>query len=201
MTPIPYTDADVAYVMRDFVSLEDLCHKQGADLATVREHIEQGQLPRPTYVLPDGCEMVPDTYFALAEEAGGIPRLRAEFARRADVAAAAEGVELDVDDEWEAYLSGEYGVCLREVSPEAIMRKAALMGRIEELLEARGNADPHWASALRDAVDELDALERPFAPDYDRLRFGGPSSRDRLITATRERFPTVFETSVSAAAV
>ena len=53
------------------------------------------------------------------------------------------------------------------------MRKAALMGRIEELLEARGNADPHWASALRDAVDELDALERPFAPDYDRLRFGG----------------------------
>ena len=81
------------------------------------------------------------------------------------------------------------------------MRKAALMGRIEELLEARGNADPHWASALQDAVDELDALGRPFAPDYDRLRFGVPSSRDRLITATRERFPTVFETSVSAAAV
>ena len=106
-----------------------------------------------------------------------------------------------MDDEWEAYLSGEYGVCLREVSPEAIMRKVALMGRVERLVDAQAAADPQWASALRDAVDELDALERPFAPDYDRLRFGGPSSRDRLITATRERFPTVFETSVSAAAV
>ena len=35
MTPIPYTDADVAYVMRDFVSLEDLCHKQGAEGAAI----------------------------------------------------------------------------------------------------------------------------------------------------------------------
>jgi hypothetical protein len=35
-------------------------------------------------------------------------------------------------------------------------------------------------------VDALDAIEKPFAP-FDRERFGA-SSRDRLITAVRERF-------------
>lgn len=201
MTPIPYTDADLAYVTRDFVSLEDLCHKHGADVATVREHIEQGRLPRVTYVLPDGREMVPNTYFVLADEAGGVDRLQAEFARRGALAATAEEVDFDPEDEWQAYLSGEYGVCLCEVSPEAIARKAALMEDIEQSLATPASTDPRWAAALRDAVDELDTLERPFAPDYDRLRFGGPSSRDRLITSTRERFPAVFETSTSVAAV
>jgi len=37
----------------------------------------------------------------------------------------------------------------------------------------------------------LDALERPFAA-YDRERFGGLSSRDRLINATRGHFPKVW---------
>jgi hypothetical protein len=34
----------------------------------------------------------------------------------------------------------------------------------------------------------FDAIEPPFAP-YDRLRFGGPVSRDRLIDETRGRYP------------
>jgi len=40
-------------------------------------------------------------------------------------------------------------------------------------------------------VDALDALERPFAR-WDRDRFGAPSSRDRLITATRERYANLW---------
>jgi hypothetical protein len=34
-------------------------------------------------------------------------------------------------------------------------------------------------------------IEREFAP-YDRIRFGGPVSRDRLIGAVRERYASVF---------
>ena len=199
MTPTPYTDADVAYVKTNFVSLEDLCRQHGGNDIAVREHIERGQLPRPSYVLPDGREMVPDTYFALVDETGGIERLREEFLRRCHVAAAAESVELDPEDEWVAYLTGEYGVCLHEVSPENIVRKAALMDRIEHLLEAPVQESSGWTAALRDAVEGLDRLERPFAPDYDRLRFGSSSSRDRLITATRERYPAVLESSAAAA--
>ncbi|MEU5663220.1 DUF6058 family natural product biosynthesis protein [Streptomyces longwoodensis] len=37
-------------------------------------------------------------------------------------------------------------------------------------------------------VDELDILERSFTA-YDRLRFGGPTSRDTCIDAVRARFP------------
>jgi hypothetical protein len=47
---------------------------------------------------------------------------------------------------------------------------------------------PIAGAGPRGAVDALDAIEQPF-PHYDRHRFGGPTSRDRLITATRERHP------------
>jgi hypothetical protein len=65
------------------------------------------------------------------------------------------------------------------------------MEAIGALLARPAPADAGWCGALRGAIDGLDALERPFAA-YDRERFGGPSSRDRLITATRERFPEVW---------
>ncbi len=118
--PIPYTEADHAYVTKNFVPLDALCSYRGDNLATVREHIAEGRLPQPTYVLPDGREMVPATYFALADEAGGIEFLRDDFFRRCPIAASGEDVELDPAEEWDAYLSGEYGVCLAEVSPESI---------------------------------------------------------------------------------
>jgi hypothetical protein len=40
----------------------------------------------------------------------------------------------------------------------------------------------------------VDALERRFAA-WDRERFGAPSSLDRLITATHERFPDLWSKS------
>ena len=156
------TAEDIAYIIESFVPLED----EG-----VRADVAAGRLPKPAYVLDDGTEMVAPDHLALAERAGGVDALREWFEARAP-------------GEWEAYISGEYAVCLRSVSPEAIRRKDELIARIDSLLDA----DPPPLEPLRAAVDELDALLRPFAP-YDRIRFGGPVSRDRYITAVRERFP------------
>jgi hypothetical protein len=130
----------------------------------------------------DGTEMVPADYFTLAD-AG-----REEFARRFVEA----GGDPEVTDaEWEGYLSGAYGVCLKDQTPENIARKEQLVTQIDALLASSRPSDAAWRDQLRAAVDELDGLERPFAPDYDRARWGS-SSRDRCITGAWQRFPDVF---------
>ncbi|WP_428833164.1 DUF6058 family natural product biosynthesis protein [Micromonospora coerulea] len=45
-----------------------------------------------------------------------------------------------------------------------------------------------WLARLHALVDDLDALEPAFT-GYDRLRFGGPTSRDTCIDAVRARYP------------
>jgi Family of unknown function (DUF6058) len=187
------SDADVGYIRSGFVALGELCRQVSRDPVVVRAQIEASLLPRASYVLDDGTEMVPPDYFELADEAGGADRLRERFVERYERAAAAEpDVPANAEEEWKAYLSGEYGVCLNHVSPETIVRKSALICRIERLLGEPRPDDSEWGGRLRAAVDELDALERQFAA-FDRLRFGGPSSRDRLITATRAAYPALFE--------
>jgi Family of unknown function (DUF6058) len=176
------TTADVDYVRANYVSLEDACVGRSESPAEVRRLIAEKRLPHPSYVLPDGTEMVPADYFTLAD-AG-----RKDFARRF---LAAGGKASALEEEWEGYLSGAYGVCLKEQSPENIVRKDQLVSGIEELLAEPRPGDAEWRDRLRSSVDELDRLERPFAPDYDRARWG-PSSRDRCITAARERYPEVF---------
>jgi hypothetical protein len=49
-----------------------------------------------------------------------------------------------------------------------------------------------WCADLRSAVDELDVLEQPFSPDYDRRRFGVPPTQDELIDGARRRFPQIW---------
>jgi hypothetical protein len=44
---------------------------------------------------------------------------------------------------------------------------------------------------LREDVDALDGTTRPFAA-CDRIRFGRPTSRDRLIDGARRAFPGAF---------
>ena len=155
------TPEDVAYITANFVPLTD---------ERVRAEIAAGRLPKPAYVLDDGTEMIAPDHLALAERAGGVGALREWFEARAP-------------GEWDDYLSGEYAVCLRAVSPEAIRRKGELIDGIAALLRE----EPPPREPLRAAVDELDALLRPFAP-CDRVRFGGPVSRDRYVTAVRARF-------------
>lgn len=69
--------------------------------------------------------------------------------------------------------------------------KNRLIRRTEALVATPVEADPAWRSELRDTVDALDALERPFT-DFDRQRWGD-TSRIRHIDGVRARFPAVFE--------
>ena len=187
------TQADVAYIGAHFVPLDELCAARGQSADRARALIAAGSLPAASYVLEDGTEMVPADYFELVDEAGGEAALRGLFARRY-LAATGDGDE--VGSEWEGYLSGAYGVCLKHVTPENIARKSALVAEIEGLLAAPEPEDADWRASLRVSVDELDELERPFAPDYDRARWG-PSSRDRCITAARERYPEAFSVATA----
>ena len=170
---------DLAYVQATFRPMSD----------AARALVERGLLPLATYVLPDGTPMVPADHIALLDAAGGDPDAIARTFRARFEAA---GGDPDVTaNEHAAWLSGEYGACLWATTPEAVVAKGALMTAISALLAQPNSADGHWRVAVRGAVDALDALERPFAR-YDRERFGGPTSRDRLITATHDRFPELW---------
>src|SRR5919197_4768367 len=154
------TEADVAYVRGNYVSFMEICAGRREPPGEVFALIEQGLLPQPSYVLPDGTAMFPPDYFALLDDAGAPERMRAEFERR-------YGGD-DLEEDWAGYLSGLFGVCLRDVTPETIARKEQLVDRIEALLEAPHPGNRAWCEELRASVDELDGLERPFSPDYDR---------------------------------
>ena len=170
---------DIAYAEASFEPMGD----------GIRALVQRGLLPRATYVLPDGTPMVPADHARLLDDAGGNPEAIAAHFRERYLAAG--GDPALAHEEYEAWLSGEYGACLNSTSPEAIVGKSALMDAITALLAHPAPEDKDWRGALRGAVDALDALERPFA-GYDRERFGGPVSRDRLVTGTRERFPDVW---------
>ncbi|CAL9434056.1 DUF6058 family natural product biosynthesis protein [Streptomyces werraensis] len=172
----PMTAADDAYVSAQFVVLEELCAVQSRDPEDVRRLMLDGRLPLPGYLRSDGAEMVPADLFALADEAGGVELLEAWFtAHWADPAVGKA--------EWDAYLSGQY-VCLHSVTPATIRRKDQLTAAIGAAVD-----DPDAdAVRLHALVDELDALEPAFTA-YDRLRFGGPTSRDTCVDAVRARFP------------
>ncbi|HKU66340.1 MAG TPA: DUF6058 family natural product biosynthesis protein [Candidatus Baltobacteraceae bacterium] len=163
---LEYTCDDIAYVEEHFMCL----------------HARPAQGPAPSYVLPDGSAFYPADYFDLeTDEARFKARLCAEMQ-------AQELTSLDPDEVWQTYMQGVYGVCLHSATPENIARKNALLERIETLTSAPREDDPVWLQAVRQAVDALDALERPFSPHYDRARFGKPPTRDSHIRDVRRRF-------------
>ncbi|MEU8301763.1 DUF6058 family natural product biosynthesis protein [Micromonospora sp. NPDC048909] len=182
----PMTIADDAYVSRQFVVLDDLCAARGRDPRQVRRLMLERRLPLPGYLRSDGAQMVPADLFALADQVGGPERLADWFvAHWADPAVGAA--------EWDAYLNGQY-VCLHSVTPGTIVRKTELVAAISAAaaeLDANPVRDEDTddrLAGLHALVDELDALEPAFT-GYDRLRFGGPTSRDRCIDAVRVRHP------------
>lgn len=171
------TPADDAYVSSWFTTVEALAAEAGFTPDELRRLMLAGRLPLPSYVRSDGAQMVPPDLLALIDRAGGVTELPAWFAAHWDEPTQAV-------EEWDAYLGGRY-VCLRVVSPENIKRKDELVRAIEAALAGAGGDRPDGLHVL---VDELDELEPPFAP-FDRLRFGGPVSRDRLIDDVRRDFP------------
>jgi hypothetical protein len=79
------------------------------------------------------------------------------------------------------------------VTPETIVRKRVLVSSLCELLVLASPVSRKWRQALQAQVDELDTLEREFAPDYDRGDDQArPPTRDLLIAAARERYLDVF---------
>jgi hypothetical protein len=117
-------------------------------------------LPRASYALPDGTQWFPRDWWRLCDDAGSPDRVHEIFAIRYRAACRAVGREGDVDGNWAAYLAGLYGACLRDVTPEGIVWKERLVDRLDRTLAA-----------------------------CDRIRFGRPTSRDRLITGPRARYP------------
>jgi hypothetical protein len=185
-----FSDADVAYIRENFVTLDELLADRDETPERVHELIRSRVLPLPSYTLDDGIEYFPANYFTFPDSAGRPDEHEPAFWARYERAVAVAGVQHDPGD-WDAYLSGVYSTCLREVTPETIVDKERLIRRIEALLQAPRPDDSGWRRSLRESVDELDELERPFC-DFDRERAGGTVTRDRFITTPRQRYPDVF---------
>jgi hypothetical protein len=181
-----FSPADVLYVTTEYRTMGELCDGTAWSVADVEALVAAGRLPAATYVLPSGERRYPPDYFALVGS-GDLTELPALFSARY---LAAGGTVAEADEDWQGFLSGEFGVCLRAVTPEAMVAKNRAIARVEELVEAPAPADESWCGALCAAVDDLDALLRPFT-DFDRERWGD-TSRDRLVGRVRARWPEVF---------
>jgi hypothetical protein len=194
MTNSKFTEADLAYIDANYLTLEGLCADRAESAAEVEALIAERRLPRPSYVLDDGTGMFPADFFRLVDEAGGVDELPEQFAARHREATRMHADRTDeLAQDWEEYLNGTYGICLLKVTPEAIVRKTALVSSLAELLTLPRPRNAEWRRALREQVEELDAIEREFAPDYDRSDdLDRPPTRDLLIEAARVRYPDVF---------
>jgi hypothetical protein len=182
-----YSTNDLAYLHAEYRTLDDLCLDRPDSPEQTREAIAAGLLPRPTYVLPEGVELFTPDFFALLDSAGSLAELPNHFADRHHRAAkAVDGPTSATEHEWSNYLSGLYGACLRQVTPEAMVAKEQFIWRIETMTASARPEDASWLTELRETVDALDSIERPFT-DYDRQRWGG-TSRDSHITSVREKY-------------
>ncbi len=179
----PMTPEDDAYVREHFVPATPEAMAQ----------MLEGRLPLPSYVLSDGTPMVPEAHGRLADIAGGVDRLHDWFVEFW------EGDEATGEEEWAAYLSGQY-VCLRSVEPIRMKQKTERIADATAAVELlrRDPHDPVGRGLLGQAVDGviavigLDSLLLPMTA-YDRLRFGGPTSRETWVDGLREEFLTPVE--------
>lgn len=171
---------DGASPFRILTDLHDLAYAR-SQFRTIRA--ADPELPAPAYCDRDGNAYVPHDYESQESDFERFfSRARAEIARL--------GASYDtqwIDDAWKGYWAGVYGICLKSATPENIVRKNVLIDRIESMLAGDETSDRR--AALLRAVDELDALERPFC-DFDRKYFGRPVSRDTYIDAVRGRYVT-----------
>lgn len=182
-----YTDADLAHVEAEFQTLDALCADRAETPEQVHELIDAGSLPAPSYVLPDGRELFPPDFFALVDAAGGPGALHDHFVQQHRAASSALGLTgIDPEEDWRSYLSGEHGATLVELTPEAMVEKAALVTGIDTLVAEPAPDDDGWRDRLAGVVDDLDELLRPVT-DYDRQRWGG-TTRDSHVTGVRARF-------------
>jgi hypothetical protein len=189
----PLSPADQIYIRSNFYTLEELCLSRRNRPAEYRSQIRAGLLPLPTYIL-DGVEMYPADFFVFPDSVASLGDLKKEFAARYQRGAESYGqpiAEAQIEEEFASYLSGEYGVCLRWVTPETIFLKGLAMGRIDELLSEPNPEDTQWTIELHSWVNRLDGMEREFAP-CDTARFGSLPSRVRYIDQVRAKYSVGF---------
>jgi hypothetical protein len=179
----PMTAEDDAYASEWYVALEALAEIEGVDASELRRMMLANRLPLPSYIRSDGTQMVARDLLELPRRAGGYEQLPDWFAQQF------RSIR-DAIRDWDGYLSGQY-VCLRDVLPETMQRKEELVNVITAAVAKPQPENGDWLEMLHQLVDELDKLEPPFTA-YDRLRFGGPISRDTCIDAVRARFPVAI---------
>ncbi|MGC2289799.1 MAG: DUF6058 family natural product biosynthesis protein [Thermoplasmata archaeon] len=212
-TPSPQISAeDDRYIRSRFVGLDWLVARTKVSRATFLQWQSQGLFPKPTYVTAEGEQWYSRAYAPLVLRAMYVKTdlktlfredysraleqlrytnpadYRAELAKSGTARARPEAV---IELEWQGFLSGEYGACLRVAWVPCILRKGKLMRTIDELVAHPNPEAPGWKRRLRQSVDSLDRLEMPFTA-WDRVRFGKPVSRDTHIQSIRLRFPHVF---------
>jgi Family of unknown function (DUF6058) len=194
----PLSPADKIYIRGNFYTLEELCLSRSNQPADYRSQIRAGLLPLPTYAM-DGMEMYPADFFVFPDSVGSLgDPLKKQFFAQYQRTAESYGQhtpEAQIEEEFAAYFSGEYGVCLRWVTPETIFLKGLAMGKIDELLSEPDAGNTEWSAALRSWINRLDALEREFAP-CDTARFGSLPSRVRYIDNVRAKYPDRFTASL-----
>ena len=176
----PMTAEDDSYVTEWYIPLEALAQRAGVDASELRRLMLANRLPLPSYIRSDGAQMVARDLLELPRRAGGYEQLPEWFGQQFESGR-------DAIREWDGYLRGHY-VCLRDVLPETMQRKDQLVKAITATIAKPELQNDDWLESLHRLVDELDNLEPPFTA-YDRLRFGGPISRDTCIDAVRARFP------------
>jgi hypothetical protein len=189
----PLTPEDRTYINNNFYTLEELCLCRNGTPKEYRSQIREGLLPLPTYIV-DGIEMYAGDFFAFPDSVGGLTRMQDEFSDRYTRTAGAYCDPLSQDrvaEEYTAYLSGEYAVCLRFVSPESIFLKEFAVTKIHALLDTPDPGNAAWSKALRTWVNRLYGMEREFAP-CDTARFGTLPTRVRYIDTVKMEFPTCF---------
>jgi len=176
----PMTAEDDNYASQWYVELETLAEKTDINPSDIRRLMLADRLPLPSYIRNDGKQMVARDLLELPRRAGGYEQLPEWFGQQFESGR-------DAIREWDGYLRRQY-VCLRDVLAETIQRKEKLVKQITAALAKPVPENDDWLESLYRWVDELDELEPPFTA-YDRLRFGGPISRDTCIDAVRKRFP------------
>jgi len=194
-------ELDEQYIRAQFVGLDELGASREGGTQAVRRLMAYGRLPQPAYRLDDGTDMVAADFFAPLNAAGGVEALPEWFRSRYLSAAHRLGLSdgpAEADEQWTEYLSGGYGVCLKQAMPESIAEKALYITTIERLLLSPEPDDVSWADQLRAAVDSLAAIERPGAP-LDPPRWGGPMSPQWYGTYLRAYFPQAFTSPTGAA--
>lgn len=169
----PMTETDDLYVRTHYVPLPESAY----------DDVLAHNLPLPSYLLSDGTPMVPRDYLDVIELAGGPGRIGHWFAEHFVGQDSARTRE-----ELGHYLSGRY-VCLRSVTPTTILQKERWGRQIEDGLArlARLTGRPGDTVArglLGEATAALDGLLTEMT-DHDRLRFGGPTVKARLVNDIR----------------